>query len=134
MSYAVQRGIACSRLGLIVLTSAGFTLARLLPVPPSSSSECWFSGPPWRDGIRRRGVQRSCRPTISPSRIEQSPGFCRNCRAASPVIGPTIGHAEAPKEVAALVVYLLSDECSYSTGAEFVIHAGMTCGKSVPLW
>lgn len=38
-----------------------------------------------------------------------------------------------PAEVAALVVYLLSEECSYATGAEFVIDGGMTCGKSVPL-
>lgn len=37
MSYAVQRGMAWCGLGLIVLTFAGFTLARLLPVPPGAN-------------------------------------------------------------------------------------------------
>lgn len=39
----------------------------------------------------------------------------------------------APDEVAAFVVYLLSDECSYATGAEFVIDGGLTCGKAIPV-
>ena len=37
MAYAVQRGMAWSGLGLIVLTPAGFALARLLPVPPGAN-------------------------------------------------------------------------------------------------
>jgi 3alpha(or 20beta)-hydroxysteroid dehydrogenase len=44
-----------------------------------------------------------------------------------------MGRGAEPDEVAALVLYLLSAECSYSTGAEFVIDGGLTCGKSVPL-
>jgi len=37
MSYSVQRAMAWSGLGLIVLTFAGFILARLLPVPPGAN-------------------------------------------------------------------------------------------------
>jgi 3alpha(or 20beta)-hydroxysteroid dehydrogenase len=44
-----------------------------------------------------------------------------------------LGRGAAPEEVAALAVYLLSSESSYSTGAEFVVDGGMTCGKAVPM-
>jgi 3alpha(or 20beta)-hydroxysteroid dehydrogenase len=33
-----------------------------------------------------------------------------------------------PSEVAALVVYLASDESSFSTGAEFLVDGGITAG------
>jgi 3alpha(or 20beta)-hydroxysteroid dehydrogenase len=33
-----------------------------------------------------------------------------------------------PEEVARLVVYLASDESSFSTGAEFVVDGGETAG------
>jgi len=35
-------------------------------------------------------------------------------------------------EVAALVVYLASDESGYTTGAEFVLDGGMLAGTAVP--
>jgi 3alpha(or 20beta)-hydroxysteroid dehydrogenase len=34
----------------------------------------------------------------------------------------------APAEVSSFVVFLVSDESSYATGAEFVIDGGLTCG------
>jgi hypothetical protein len=37
MSYKVQRAMAWSGLGLLLLTLAGFVLARLLPVPPGAN-------------------------------------------------------------------------------------------------
>ncbi|RJO69983.1 SDR family oxidoreductase [Nocardia panacis] len=39
-----------------------------------------------------------------------------------------LGRAADPSEVSALVVYLASDESSYSTGAEFVVDGGLTVG------
>jgi 3alpha(or 20beta)-hydroxysteroid dehydrogenase len=33
----------------------------------------------------------------------------------------------APAEVSQFVVFLVSDESSYATGAEFVVDGGLTC-------
>ena len=39
-----------------------------------------------------------------------------------------LGRAAEPSEVSKLVVYLASDESSYSTGAEFVVDGGVVAG------
>jgi len=39
-----------------------------------------------------------------------------------------LGRAAEPEEVSNLVVYLASDESSYSTGSEFVVDGGCTAG------
>ena len=39
-----------------------------------------------------------------------------------------LGRAAQPVEVSNLVVYLASDESSYSTGSEFVVDGGTTAG------
>ncbi|OBK17100.1 hypothetical protein A5636_23580 [Mycobacterium asiaticum] len=39
----------------------------------------------------------------------------------------------APTEVSNFVVFLVSDESSYATGADFVIDGGLTCGVPRPI-
>jgi len=41
-----------------------------------------------------------------------------------------LGRAAEPIEVSNLVVYLASDESSYSTGSEFVVDGGCVAGLS----
>src|SRR6201986_3550272 len=39
-----------------------------------------------------------------------------------------LGRAAEPREVSSLVIYLASDESSYSTGSEFIVDGGSTAG------
>jgi 3alpha(or 20beta)-hydroxysteroid dehydrogenase len=46
-------------------------------------------------------------------------------------LGPgALGRGAEPEEVSHLIVYLASDESSFSTGAEFVVDGGMTAGTA----
>ena len=44
------------------------------------------------------------------------------------LIQTALGRAAEPREVSSMVIYLASDESSYSTGSEFVVDGGTTAG------
>ena len=70
----------------------------------------------WPLGVRCNSVHPG--PTLTPA--TEGSDF-------TAIIGP-LGRLGSPAEVANLVVYLASDESSFSTGAEFVVDGGQTAG------
>ena len=62
--------------------------------------------------------------SIHPGLIETE--MTRNIKASALQI--PMGRSAQPSEVAQLMLFLASDESSYSTGAEFVIDGGLTAG------
>lgn len=72
----------------------------------------------WPLGVRCNSVHPG--PTLTPA--TEGADF-------SKIIGP-LGRLGTPAEVANLVVYLASDESSFSTGAEFVVDGGQTAGHA----
>jgi 3alpha(or 20beta)-hydroxysteroid dehydrogenase len=61
------------------------------------------------------------------------PGFIRTpmTAAAEPdMSGVALGRTGEPEEVAKLVVFLSSDESSFSTGSEFVVDGGENAGDA----
>jgi NAD(P)-dependent dehydrogenase (short-subunit alcohol dehydrogenase family) len=56
----------------------------------------------------------------------------REQRIAEFIAGTPIARFGTPEEVAAVAVYLASDESSYTTGAEFTIDGGLLAGTAVP--
>jgi 2-keto-3-deoxy-L-fuconate dehydrogenase len=79
-----------------------------------------------KQGIRCNAV---CPGTVeSPSlqeRIKEQGGNFEDVKAAFVARQP-IGRIGTPEEIAALVVYLASDESAYTTGVAWSINGGMT--------
>lgn len=77
-----------------------------------------------QDGIRVNSVHPG---GISTPMVDSIPGISR--AAFLDLVGRSVpaGRAGQPPEVAAMSLFLASDESSYCTGAEFVVDGGATC-------
>jgi 3alpha(or 20beta)-hydroxysteroid dehydrogenase len=81
-----------------------------------------------------RGLTKSTALELGPSGIRVNsihPGLIKTPMTEwvpDDIFQTALGRAAEPKEVSNLVVYLASDESSYSTGSEFVVDGGCTAG------
>ncbi|OBH49259.1 SDR family oxidoreductase [Mycobacterium sp. E2479] len=81
-----------------------------------------------------RGLTKSTALELGPSGIRVNsihPGLIKTPMTEwipDDLFQTALGRAAAPREVSNLVVYLASDESSYSTGSEFVVDGGTVAG------
>ena len=81
-----------------------------------------------------RGITKSVALDVAPLGIRVNsihPGFIETAMTKSldvDMVEIPLRRGAKPEEVSSLVLYLASDESSYSTGAEFVIDGGLTIG------
>ncbi|HTY31881.1 SDR family oxidoreductase [Mycobacterium sp.] len=81
-----------------------------------------------------RGLTKSVALELGPSGIRVNsihPGLIKTPMTQwvpEDIFQTALGRAADPREVSNLVVYLASDESSYSTGSEFVVDGGTTAG------
>lgn len=81
-----------------------------------------------------RGLTKSAALELGPADIRVNsihPGLIRTPMIEGlpeDIFQSALGRAAEPEEVSRLVVYLASDESSYSTGSEFVVDGGVTAG------
>jgi 3alpha(or 20beta)-hydroxysteroid dehydrogenase len=81
-----------------------------------------------------RGLTKSAALELGPSGIRVNsihPGLVKTPMTEwvpDDIFQSALGRPAEPKEVSNLVVYLASDESSYSTGSEFVVDGGTTAG------
>ena len=98
-----------------------------------------LQGSPWAHGYVAskwavRGITKSAALELAPHKVRVNsvhPGLIRTPMTETIPDGmvkiPLRRSAEA-EEVAAMIVFLISDESSYSTGSEFIVDGGMTAG------
>ena len=78
-----------------------------------------------------RGLTKSAALELAPDNIRVNslhPGFIRTPMTKhfpDDVVGTPLGRPGKPEEVATFVVFLASDESSFSTGSEFVVDGGL---------
>lgn len=81
-----------------------------------------------------RGLAKAAALELAPHKIRVNsihPGLIRTPMTAGipeDFLQTPLGRGAEAGEVSACVVYLASDESSYSTGAEFVVDGGLTVG------
>jgi 3alpha(or 20beta)-hydroxysteroid dehydrogenase len=81
-----------------------------------------------------RGLTKSAAMELGPSGIRVNsihPGLIKTPMTEwvpDDIFQTALGRVGEPQEVSSLVVYLASDESSYSTGSEFVVDGGTTAG------
>jgi 3alpha(or 20beta)-hydroxysteroid dehydrogenase len=81
-----------------------------------------------------RGLTKSAALELGPSGIRVNsihPGLIKTPMTEwvpDDLFQTALGRAAEPKEVSNLVIYLASDESSYSTGSEFIVDGGTTAG------
>jgi 3alpha(or 20beta)-hydroxysteroid dehydrogenase len=81
-----------------------------------------------------RGLTKSTALELGPSGIRVNsihPGLIKTPMTEwvpDDIFQTALGRAAEPREVSSLVIYLASDESSYSTGSEFVVDGGCTAG------
>jgi 3alpha(or 20beta)-hydroxysteroid dehydrogenase len=81
-----------------------------------------------------RGLTKSAALELGPSGIRVNsihPGLIKTPMTEwvpEDIFQSALGRAAEPKEVSNLVIYLASDESSYSTGSEFVVDGGTIAG------
>ncbi len=81
-----------------------------------------------------RGLTKSVALELGPSGIRVNsihPGLIKTPMTEwvpDDIFQTALGRAADPREVSSLVIYLASDDSSYSTGSEFVVDGGTTAG------
>ncbi len=100
-----------------------------------------LQGSPWAHGYVAskwavRGLAKSAALELGPHNIRVNsihPGLIRTPMTENipdDMLKIPLGRAAQPDEVSTFVVFLISDESSYSTGSEFIMDGGLTAGEA----
>lgn len=100
-----------------------------------------LQGSPWAHGYVAskwgvRGLAKSAALELGPHNIRVNsihPGLIRTPMTENipdDMLKIPLGRAAQPNEVSTFIVFLISDESSYSTGSEFIMDGGLTAGEA----